>query len=62
MSGSGERKRVAKARARRFEAHGMKMPKSLSYDPKPLRTIRDQDEARLTPGGGPLPVMACPVG
>ncbi len=44
------------------EEHGMKMPESLSYDPKPLRTTRDQGEARLTPGGGPLPVMACPVG
>ena len=45
-----------------IEEHGMKMPESPSYDPKPLRTIRDQGEARLTPGGGPQPVMACPVG
>ena len=62
MYGSGEPKGAAKARARRSEEHGMKMPKSLLYDPKPLRTTRDQGEARLTPGGGPLPVMACPVG
>ncbi len=45
-----------------IEAHGMKMPESHLYDPKPLRTTRGQDEARLTPGGGPHPVMACPVG
>ena len=62
MYRSGEPKGTAKARARRSEAHGMKMPKSLLYDPKPLRSTRGQDEARLTPGGGPHPVMACPVG
>lgn len=58
----GESKGEAKAIARRFEAHGMKMPEPHLYDPKPMRTTRAQDEARLTPGGGPQPVMACPVG
>ena len=53
-----ERKRERAA----CEAHGTKVPKSLSYDPKPQRSTRGQDEGRLTPAGGPQPVMACPVG